>query len=382
MKFILSHKIALSPTRVQESLLAQAVGVRRFAWNWALAEWNRQYLAGGKPNEALLRKQLNAVKHSLYPWMNDVSSYAAANAIIQLGDSFKRFFHGLAKHPKFKKKGHRDSARLDDGHSERFKSHGKRIYLPKIGWVKMRESLRFSGRVIAVTVSRVAGKWFVALSVEIEHTLPERKPNSVGIDLGVSTTATLSTGEKFNGPNPLRKALTQLQRMDQHLSRKQHGSKNYSKCAAKRAHLHAKITNIRRDWIHKFTTGMVHHFGLIGIENLNVSSMLASHRLARAITDVSFYEIRRQLDYKSRLNNCELVAINRWFPSSKTCSECGHILNSLPLSARQWNCPICGAEHDRDINAARNIQSEALVASASGVENACGVSGTDVALAT
>lgn len=376
MEIILAHKIALNPTPSQEQLLAKAVGVRRFAWNWALAEWKRQYEAGEKPHWMKLSKQLNAIKHEQFPWMADVSACATQNAIRQLGDAFQRFFKKTSKYPNFKKRRNNESARLDNGTPGQFECRDKSIRLQKIGWVKMRESLRFSGKPMSVTVSRVAGRWFASVTVKMEHTLPERKPNSVGIDLGVTTAATLSTGEKFEGPKPLKTEMGKLRRMSKHLSRKQPGSNNWRKASLKLGRMHARIANIRKDWTHKFTTSVVRRFGTIGIEDLAVSEMMSNQRLARSISDVGFYEIRRQLTYKAQLNNRDLVVASRWFPSSKTCSECGHVVDKLPLSYREWTCQ-CGAHHDRDVNAARNLQGVALAAPSHGVDHACGVVGAD-----
>lgn len=383
MKTILAHKIALNPTPSQANLLAQAVGCRRFAWNWALAEWNGLYAAGEKVNELLLRKALTTARREMFPWMSNVPACVITNSIRDLGEAYKRFFKKLGGRPHFKKKFRHDSARFDDGHPETFKSHNKTVYLPKIGWVKMRESLRFTGRVVEVTVSRTAGRWFVAIGVEIDVVPPEPKSNSVGIDFGITPAASLSSGEIFEGPKPLKKLLGKLRRLQKHLSRKKRGSNNYRKCAAKIARLHARIANIRREWIHEFTTDMTRQFGVIGIEDLNVSGMLKNHCLARAIADIGFYEMRQQLEYKAVMQGSKVVAIDRWFPSSKKCSECHHVMKELPLSVRHWTCPVCGTEHDRNVNAARNIEEEALrilAALTCSVDHTCGVESAGVAV--
>jgi transposase len=197
VRVVLSHRIALVPSTAQEVLLRQAVGVSRFAYNWALAEWQRQYQAGGKPGEVALRRQLNALKRQQYPWMLLVPKSVPQQAIKNCGAAFQRFFHKQGRYPKFKKKGVRDSARLDNGPGT-FEFAGRRVRLPVIGWVKLREELRFSGKALSATVRCVADRWFISVPVEVE--LPEavrENQAAVGIDLGVRTATTLSSGEKL-----------------------------------------------------------------------------------------------------------------------------------------------------------------------------------------
>ena len=357
MKAVRSHKITISPTLAQENLLRQSVGCARFAFNWALGEWNRQYASGGKPNEGELRKQLNAVKRESFPWMLNVPKSVVQQAIKNVGAAFDRFFKKHAKYPRFKCKGRRDSTRLDNGPGT-FRFDGKRIFLPKLNWVKMKEELRFSGRPLSAVVSCKAGRWYVSVQVEVEHTVPEREPSVVGVDLGVTAAATLSTGEKFEGPKPLKAALRQLKRLSQHLARKVKGSGRRERCKRKIARLHARIANLRRDWTHKLTTSIVRRFSLIGVEDLNVSGMVKNRFLARSISDIGFYELRRQIEYKAELYGAKVIAADRWFPSSKLCSRCGAVQEKLPLSIREWTCG-CGATHDRDVNAAINLRNNA-----------------------
>ena len=359
MRVVLSHRIALVPTAAQEVLLRQAVGVSRFAYNWALAEWKRQYQAGEKPSEVALRRQLNAIKRQQYPWMLLVPKSVPQQAIKNCGNAFQRFFQKQGRYPKFKKKGVRDSARFDNGPGT-FEFDGKRVRLPVIGWVKLREELRFSGKALSTTVRRVADRWFVSVPVEVDLPEPVRESQAaVGIDLGVNTAATLSSGEKLPGPKALPAHLERLQRLSRWHSRKKQGSNNRRKSAMRLARLHARISNVRHDWLHQTTTRLVCEFAVIGIEDLNVRGMMATEKLARNIADIGFREFRRQLEYKARLHGAQLVTASRWFPSSKICSECGRISEGLPLSIREWTCE-CGTFHDRDINAARNLHRNAL----------------------
>ena len=378
MRVVLSHQIALIPTAGQEVLLRQAVGVSRFAYNWALAEWQRQYQAGQKPSEAALRRQLNSIKQQEFPWMRLVPKSVPQQAIKNCGAAFQRFFRKQSRYPKFKKKGVRDSARLDNGPGT-FEFDGKRVRLPVIGWVKLRElreELRFSGKALSTTVRRVANRWFVSVPVEVD--LPEAVRESqaaVGVDLGVSTAATLSSGEKLPGPKALQVHLERLQRLSRWHSRKKKGSHNRRKSAMRLARLHARIANVRQDWLHQTTTRLVREFVVIGVEDLNVRGMMANAKLARNIADIGFHEFRRQLEYKALFCGAKLVTASRWFPSSRICSQCGLLAEELPFFIREWTCP-CGASHDRDINAARNLRRYALDRASCAQINACGEEGS------
>jgi putative transposase len=379
VRVVLSHRIALVPTAAQEGLLCQAVGVSRFAYNWALAEWKRQYEAGEKPSEAALRRQLNSIKRQQFPWMLLVPKSVPQQAIKNCGAAFQRFFNKQGRYPNFKKKGVRDSARLDNGPGT-FAFDGKRVRLPVIGWVKLREELRFSGQALSATVRRVADRWFVSVPVEREVPEPVRESQAaVGIDLGLSTTATLSSGEKLAGPKALAAHLERLQRLSRWHSRKKKGSHNRRKSTMRLARLHARVSQVRQAWLHQTTTRLVREFSVIGIEDLNVRGMMANQKLARNIADIGFHEFRRQLEYKARLYGAEVVTASRWFPSSKMCSACGRISEELPLSIREWTCE-CGTFHARDINAARNLRRYALHRASCARINACGEEGSGAGL--
>lgn len=366
---ILAHKIVLDPNNVQTTYFARACGTARFAYNWALGEWRRQYKEGGKPFEAALRRRLNEVKRQQFPWMLEVTKVAPQQAIKNLGAAFKRFFAGQGKYPQFKKKGIHDSFRADNGPGT-FEVKDRRIKLPVIGWVRLREPLRFAGRPVSATVSRVADRWFVSVQVETEPkaSVPENQGKAVGVDLGVKALATMSDGGVFEGPKALRYYLTKLKRLSRSLSRKVKGSGNRRKAKAMLARLHARISNIRKDALHKLTTDIARRFQVIGIEDLNVRGMMANEKLARSIADMGFHEFRRQLNYKAKMHGGIVIAAPRFYPSSKTCSACEHIVPTLPLSVREWTCPACGAVHDRDHNAAVNLERLAV----SSTMTACG----------
>ncbi len=375
---LIAHKIALDPNDRQATHFAKAAGTARFAYNWALAEWKRQYEAWKadpcqpKPSQAALRRQLNAIKREQFPWMLEVSKNAPQMAIIQLGEAFKNFFAGRAKYPQFRKKGAHDRFTLTN---DPYTLDGCRIRIPTLGWVRMREPLRVVGKVMSATVSRVADRWFVSIAVDApdaSHLPQAENQGAVGVDLGVSALATLSTGESIPGSKPHNALLDRVRRWSRSLSRKPKGSSNRHKAKAKLARLHARIANLRTDALHKLTTGLTRRFHTLGIEDLNVRGMVKNRRLARAVADMGFFEFRRQLEYKAAMRGGTVVVADRWFASSKTCSGCGHRLETLSLSVRQWACPACGAVHDRDVNAAVNLKNMAV----SSTVSACGEEGS------
>ena len=366
---IISHKIRLAPNNQQATYLAKAAGTARFAYNWALAEWQTQYAAWQddntqpKPNQMSLRRQLNAIKREQFPWMLEVTKNAPQMAIIQLGAAFKNFFAGRAQYPRFKKKSKsRDSFTLTN---DQFSIDACRIRIPNLGLVRMRETLRFSGKILSATVSRTADQWFASITVDTQdyhHLPPTENQGTVGVDLGVSALATLSTGEKVAGAKPHKALLSRLRRLSRRLSRKIKSSANRHKAQQKLAKLHARIANIRQDSLHQLTTDLTRRFHTIGIEDLNVSGMVKNRHLSRAISDMGFFEFRRQLEYKAGMRGAVVVVADRFFASSKTCFApgCGYKVDKLPLSIREWTCPVCGAVHDRDINAAKNLEGYAV----------------------
>jgi putative transposase len=375
---ILAHKIALDPTNKQATYFARACGVARFAYNWALAEWKKQYEAAKmdsalpKPSQMSLRRQLNAIKREQFPWMLEVTKNAPQMAIIQLGEAFNNFFKKRARYPSFRKKGVHDRFTLSN---DQFSVEGSRIRIPALGWVRMREPLRFEGKITAATVSRVAACWFVSIAVDTQdtsHLAQAENQGAVGVDLGVKALATLSTGEVVHGPKALAMLLARLRRTSRSLSRKVKGSANRRKAKSKLAKLHARIACVRQDGLHKLSADLTRRFQAIVLEDLNVRGMVRNRHLARAVSDMGFAEFRRQVEYKAAMRGGEVIFADRFYPSSKTCSGCGHVLDVLPLSMREWTCPACGAAHDRDLNAAVNLKNLA----ASSAVSACGEEGS------
>jgi putative transposase len=350
---IFAHKIALDLTQAQEGYCRKAAGTARFTFNWGLLEWQQQYRAGEKPTAASLKKQWNAIKYERYPWLTDIHRDAHAQPFTNLHTAFQKFFKHEAKYPTFKKKGVHDSFYIAN---DKVQVQGKRLYIPKLGWVRMREALRFTGKLMAVTISRIAQRWYASISVQVEIA-PAVCENQaiVGVDLGVLRLATLSTGEQIEGPKPLRRLLAKLQRCSRQLSRKVKGSRNRAKAKNRLARLHARIAFQRKDALHKLSTDLVRRFGIIVLEDLHVKGMVRNHRLARAISDMGLGMFRRMVDYKATAAGGEVLYADRWFPSSKLCAACGVVCECLPLSQRVYHC-ACGWVTDRDFNAALHLR--------------------------
>jgi len=358
---VLSHKIQIkNPTIKQDQYFRQACGISRFAYNWGLAEWQRQYDAGLKPTALAIKKAFNAIKPIEFPWVFNVTKCAAEQAFIDLGSAFKRFFKHLSKYPRFKKKGIHDSFYLSN---DQFKIEANKIRIPKLGWVSVTESLRFEGKVLSATVSRIANRWFVSLNIQMNfapHKISENQADAVGVDLGVKNLATLSNGSTIEGSKPLKKLSHKLARIQRHLAKCTKGSKRYNRQKIKLAQLHYRIRCIRQDSLHKLTHHICQDFKIICIEDLNVKGMMKNHKLAKAISDMGFYEFKRQLEYKATLFGNWISTVSKWFPSSKTCSNCGNKKDELKLSERIYLCDKCSFEIDRDLKAAINIEREGI----------------------
>jgi putative transposase len=387
---LLGHRVRLIPTADQEAYFRRASGCARFAYNWALTEWQRQIKNGQKPSEAALRRALNAIKAQEFPWLTEVTKNAPQQAIKNLGRAYINFFEDLKKYergeitrsrirvPKLKKKGMHDAFRADNGtdkdNLDAVRANGKRVRLPRIGWVRMCEQVRFAGRILSVTISRTADRWYASFTIEVDYVPDNRTDQGViGIDLGVAMLATLSNGLKVPAPKPLRTYLNKLRRLSRSHSRKRFGSRNRAKAKTKLARLHRRMADIRLDALHKLTTDLT-RYATIVIEDLNVAGMVANKHLSLAIRDLGLHEFRRQLEYKSGLSNSTLVIADRWYPSSKLCSTCGIKNDFLRLGERIWKCASCGTLHDRDINAAINLARypESWAGSACGAEGAGG----------
>ena len=371
------HKIRLDPNKRQEQFFWKCVGTARFAYNWALANWKQDYADGGRPSAFDLRRRLNSIKHDEFPWMAEVPCDVFGQSICDLGDAFTRFFKGQTRHPTFKRKhGARNSAHIDHG-AGRIIIDGHRVRIPKLGWVRTFEDPRWQdGKPMSAILRSEGERWFLSVMFEIPKPIVrphDDYPVAVGIDLGLKSAITLSTGEKFVAPKPLKWGQKKLRRLNKSLARKKKGSKNREKARRRLNRFHCRIKNIRLDWQHKTTTAIAKRFQLAFIEDLNTKGLIKNHSLARSIADVGWGELVRQLTYKMPTGK-----VGRFFASTKTCSCCDHKLDEIGLDVREWECPKCGAHHDRDVNAAMNILCEGLrlfsTAGCAGLQ-ACGETG-------
>lgn len=387
----------------------RAAGVARFTYNWALAECNRIRSETGKnPSIPELKKRFNALKGDEFPWIYESPKDANQQPFTNLQKAWKRFWDGVKKegkipvwHPAQKEKLLAEGVKLSkmsfaptfkrkkDGASfyvsnDKFSVFGKMAKLPVVGVVHMAECLRYEGKVMAGTVSKHGGHWFLSVQVEVrdcDYYRFRSADNVAGIDLGVKDTAIIVNGirtEKATGPKPLKKALRRLAIRQRRVSRKQQAqlekmglkgkkipkgtkipkSNNQLKAETAVTRIHARVKNVRSDFQHKLTTRLCSENQAIAIEDLSVSGMLKNRKLARSIADIGMSEIRRQLEYKALRYGTKIVLIDRWYPSSKTCSCCGWKKDDLKLSEREWACEGCGVIHDRDINAATNLKNK------------------------
>lgn len=368
---ILSHKIRLKPTDEQVIYFRRACGVKRFAYNWALDESKRHYDETGKSLSGYdLCKRLNAVKRKNFPWMYEVTKWAPQKACYQFADAMSNFFAKRAKFPRLKKRG-----RCRESFFFSFPSvDNKQIKVPNLGAVKMTQSVRFPGRLLSATISETANRWFASIQVELSDAYIYShicETQAVcGVDLGVIDLAVLDNGIRYIAPRSYRKKEKKIKRLQRQLSRKRKGGKNRAKARRRLSVQNWRVANVRRDFAHKLTTRLVRDYRIIGIEDLSVSGMLKNGRLSKSIQDAGFFDVRRQLNYKSKLSGSILVVADRFYPSTKKCSLCGKIAE-LSLSDRTWTCNSCCVVHDRDVNAAINLKKLAVRQTDS--LNACGV---------
>lgn len=366
---IRAHKIRLNPTPEQEQYFRQAAGNARFAWNWALAIINQARAEQTTlPMVGDLKTKFNCIKRDQFPFMLETTKCAPEQAFADLNQALANYWNDRKKRkngqrrkdgkrvgfPKFKsrKRGYGSFYLAND----KFTVDGHGIKIPKLGWVNMTEALRFDGKIMSARISERAGYWFVSIHVQIptpERQVPERV---LGVDVGVKSLAVDSDGDVFENQKHLTNALKKLRRLSRWLARKQKGSKNWHKAKRNLARLHLRIANLRADATHKLTTRLAQKASIIALETLNVVGMLKNRKLARAIADAAFSEIVQQFGYKAQ----QVVRVDPFYPSSKTCNRCGHINRDLILADRVWTCPACGAMLDRDLNAARNIRDEVI----------------------
>ena len=345
-------------------MLARVFGCCRYVYNEALRlrseAWKeRKERIGYKQTSALLPKWKRDEKTE---WLKEVSSVALQQSLRHLDAAYQRFFKGLGGYPDFKKRSHRQAACFMKSAFKYVVSDPKNpsLSVSGLGRLKVRWSRDFGTKQpSSVTIVREAsGKYFVSIVVEETFAKLPRTYQSVGIDLGINCLAALSDGTRIENPKHTNENQVRLAKAQRVLSRRVKGSGRWRRQRAKVARVHERIGNSRKDHLDKVTTEMVRKFDRISMEDLNVKGMVKNRKLSKSISDVSFGMIRRMLGYKCERYGRELVLIDRFYPSSKTCSSCGHKLNELPLKVREWTCPDCGAVHDRDANAAQNILAE------------------------
>ncbi len=397
-----AHKIRLNPTPEQADYLRRAAGTRRFIFNWGLAQWQQQYAAyqaeqetvpeaGRKlkaPNALELKKQFNALRETVFPWTYEVTKCVVEGAFDDLSKAFRNFFAKRARYPQWKKKGKsHESFYLSN---DKFTVGDHRVQVPllgdfivrqressgqsitkraqmkrKLGKINMAEKLRLVGKILGATICCEAGWWFLSVQVEVQQAVSENINPTVGIDVGIKEAAIVSDGRRFENQKPLTKQIKKLQRLARQLSKKVYdpatktSSKNREKAKLRLARLHCEIACRRDDAQHKMTTEIAQTCGVIGMEDLHVKGMMKNRRLARAMADAGLGQLLTMFETKMAAVNGETIVIDRFFPSTKRCSGCGHVKKRMPLKYRTYICLVCGLVIDRDLNAARNLEQEA-----------------------
>ncbi|MBW4046377.1 MAG: IS200/IS605 family element transposase accessory protein TnpB [Proteobacteria bacterium] len=364
-----TYRFRFDPTPEQAHILARTFGCARFAYNHMLrlrsnAWMQRQERVGYHETSAALTALKKTPEHA---WLNEVSSVPVQQAVRHLNTAFLNFFAKRARYPSFKRKDGPQSAEYTTS-AFRWDAGRRELRLAKMDApldMRWSRTLPKAARITTVTISRdAAGRYFASLLCDDVVTPKPQASGQVGIDLGLTHFAILSSGEKVASPKAFRRCEARLAVRQRRLARAKLGSKNRAKLKASVARLHAHIADARSDFLHKLSTRLISENQVIAIETLSVSNMQRNRSLAKSISDASWSAFVRQLEYKAQWYGRTLIGIDRWYPSSKRCSVCGHTKASMLLSVRTWDCPECGAHHDRDINAARNILAAGLAVSA------------------
>jgi len=370
-----AHKFRLNPNKEQRIKFAQFAGCARYVFNHALASFLNALNGETKlPTYNDAAKKLPQMKESEETaWLKEVHSQILQQALMHLYKGITKFFkerisNPLIRLPRFKRKGRKESFR----YPQNIKVEDGKVFLPKIGWVRYRDSRTIEGSIKQAVIKKEAGHWYIIFFVEVEidtTKVPIVDKEAVGIDLGLLCFAALSNGETIQAPAYLKKHLDKLRRLNKELSRKKKFSRNWYKCVAKIQRLHIRIKNLRNDFLHKLSTLLSKNHGVVCMEDLNIKGMVKNSRLARSISDAAWGRFVSFLEYKCDWTGKHFVKVPRWFPSSKLCSSCGN-KQDMPLHKREYHCKECGLVLDRDINASKNIRMAGL-----SILKACGAIG-------
>lgn len=355
-----SQQIELNPNNKQSTLMSKHAGYARVAYNFALASFKQGLDNDEWRTYVEIKREFNAVKCNKFHWCSELSQNASKNAIHNFGDAVTRWKKGQNSFPTYKKRSDKISYQADNG-TGTIEVYKKRIKLPKMGWIRMREKLRYTGEIRKVVVSKRNGRWFVSILIDCDisnyqHQLPlfdDKQP--IGIDVGINTLATCSNGDTYDNPRPLKRFERKLARANRSLSRKIKGSENWHKAKAVLSGVHYRIACIREDAHHQASIRIVRKASAIGIETLNISGLLKNRKLAKALSDSALSRFLTVLKYKADRRKIPITEVDQYFASSKTCSSCGHKKVDLTLSDRHYHCSECGLDIDRDLNAAINL---------------------------
>ena len=366
-----TYKYRIYPNEKQKEIFAKHFGCCRFVYNYFLNQQKEYYFNNKEDIEAKRIKGFSAAfdnqklltqlkKQDDYKWLNEVSSHSLGISLKNLETAYSRFFKKIGGFPKFKKKSYAESYQVDN--LTLYIKNGK-VYVPKIkDGVKIKEHRKLEGKILNGTISRTSsGKFFVSITVEkeISYDIPYTD-KAIGIDLGIKDFCVDNNGVKYENPKFKKKYENKLKYLNKQLSKKKINSSNRNKTRIRLANIYEKINNCKKDYLNKLSNKLTNENQVICLEDLRIQDMLKNHKLAENIQNCSWYEFKRQLKYKSGFKGHIISTIDRYFPSSKTCYDCGYIKEDLKLSDREWICPKCGCVHDRDVNASKNILKQGL----------------------